>query len=239
MSEGSSRVRDATASGCHGGVKGRGGFKLSSGVLHPKDDYEWIVKGGTYQVLTAEVAGSRVPRINLKDPQNSLILLKATGSMPHGGGQRFKKTSKEYESLLKWIKDGAPYGPENDRENRVVRLEVFPPIVTLERGAKQRLLVTAHFSGWPHRRLLSPGSLHFKRQRNRHGQRIRLHHVRAVGRNSHSGPRSRQRCHSYGRRYRRLRAELPGRNAIQLHRRVRNGQTPKVPNCPFRAFERQ
>ena len=30
--------------------------------------------------------------------------------------------------------------------NKVVRLEVFPPIVTLERGAKHRLLVTAHFS---------------------------------------------------------------------------------------------
>ncbi|MEO8130367.1 MAG: Ig-like domain-containing protein, partial [Bryobacteraceae bacterium] len=40
-------------SGCHGGVKGRGGFKLSPGVLNPKDDYEWIVKGGGYQVLTA------------------------------------------------------------------------------------------------------------------------------------------------------------------------------------------
>jgi hypothetical protein len=74
-------------------VKGRGGFKLSSGALHPREDYEWIVKGGAYQVLTAEVAGTRVPRIDTKDPANSLILRKATASVPHGGGQRFKKTS--------------------------------------------------------------------------------------------------------------------------------------------------
>ena len=132
--------------GCHGGVKGRGGFKLSSGSLHPKDDYEWIVKGGTYQVLTAEVKGARIPRIDLKDPPNSLILRKATAAVPHGGGQRFKKESKEYAALLKWIQDGAPYGPEDNRVNQVVRLEVFPPIVTLERGAKHRLLVTAHFA---------------------------------------------------------------------------------------------
>ena len=49
-------------------MKGRGGFKLSPGVLNPKDDYEWIVKGGTYQVLTSEVKGPRVPRIDLTNP---------------------------------------------------------------------------------------------------------------------------------------------------------------------------
>src|SRR5207253_7241584 len=48
---------------CHGGVKGSGGFKLSPAALYPTDDYEWIVKGGGYQVLTAEVAGELKPRI--------------------------------------------------------------------------------------------------------------------------------------------------------------------------------
>src|SRR5262249_6953554 len=37
---------------CHGGVKGQGGFKLSAGALYPADDYQWITKGGGYQVLT-------------------------------------------------------------------------------------------------------------------------------------------------------------------------------------------
>src|SRR5690242_14563835 len=36
---------------CHGSVKGRGGFKLSANALNPHEDYEWITKGGGYQVL--------------------------------------------------------------------------------------------------------------------------------------------------------------------------------------------
>jgi len=133
-------------SACHGGVKGRGGLKLSPGVLNPKDDYEWIVKGGGYQVLTAEVKGARVPRIDANDPAKSLILLKATQSVAHGGGRRFVVGSPAYQAILKWVKNGAPYGPEGSRENRVVKLDVFPSIVTLENGGEHRLLITAHFA---------------------------------------------------------------------------------------------
>lgn len=133
-------------SNCHGGVKGRGGFKLSSGALHPKDDYEWIVKGGTYQVLTNEVKGARVPRIDLTDPANSLVLKKATGAVPHGGGKRFALDSAEYRMLLDWVRRGAPFGPEDNREATVVRLEVFPRTVTLEPSRRHRLLVTAYLA---------------------------------------------------------------------------------------------
>ncbi|MBL8214992.1 MAG: DUF1549 domain-containing protein, partial [Bryobacterales bacterium] len=133
-------------SSCHGGVKGRGGFKLSSGALHPKDDYEWIVKGGVYQVLTSEAKGERVPRIDLKQPEQSMLLRKPTGQAPHGGGVRFKPDSAEYQALLEWIRKGAPYGPDDTPEAKVTRLEVFPKIVSLERGGKHRLLVTAHLA---------------------------------------------------------------------------------------------
>lgn len=133
-------------SSCHGGVKGRGGFKLSNGALHPKEDYEWIVKGGQYQVLSAEVKGERIPRIDLKEPGQSVLLRKPSGQMPHGGGIRFKSDSPEYQTLLGWIREGAPYGPEEAALARVVRLEVFPSTVTLERGEKHRLLVTAHMA---------------------------------------------------------------------------------------------
>jgi hypothetical protein len=131
---------------CHGGVKGRGGFKLSAGALHPKDDYEWIVKGGAYQVLTAEIKGPRTPRINLQEPEKSLLLLKPTGAVAHGGGVRIKPGSEEYQSLVKWIKAGAPFGPEPSADNRVTKIDVFPPVVTLDGGGKQRLVVTAHFA---------------------------------------------------------------------------------------------
>lgn len=131
---------------CHGGVKGRGGFKLSAGALYPKDDYEWIVKGGAYQVLTAEIKGERIPRVDLKQPESSLILKKATGSVAHGGGRRFAVGSPEYQAILKWVRDGAPYGPELKAENRVVRLEVSPSTVALEQRGEQRLKVIAHFA---------------------------------------------------------------------------------------------
>ncbi len=138
--------KGCNGSGCHGGVKGRGGFKLSAAALHPADDYDWIVKGGTYQVLTAEVKGERKPRIDLSKPENSLILLKATGSVAHGGGRRFTKDSPEYSAIVAWVQKGAPYGPRDDRENRVDRIEVFPRTATLEGKGAQQLLVTAYFS---------------------------------------------------------------------------------------------
>jgi hypothetical protein len=131
---------------CHGGVKGRGGFKLSSGAFHPKEDYEWIVKGGTYQVLTAEVKGERVPRVRIAEPEKSLLLLKATGAVSHGGGKRFNQDSPEYRKLAAWIGSGAPFGREPRQENRVVRLEASPRTVTLEKGGSGQLAVTAHFA---------------------------------------------------------------------------------------------
>jgi len=138
--------KGCNGAGCHGGVKGRGGFKLSAGALFPKDDYDWIVKGGTYQVLTAEVKGERRPRIDTGNPAKSLILLKATLSIPHGGGRRFPVDSPEYRTILDWVAKGAPYGEGNSRENRVERLDVFPSTVALEKDGSHHLLVTAHFA---------------------------------------------------------------------------------------------
>ena len=83
-----------------------------TGAFHPKEDYEWIVKGGAYQVLTTEVKGERKPRVDVREPEKSLLLLKATGAVAHGGGQRFARESREYRSLLTWIRNGAPFGRE-------------------------------------------------------------------------------------------------------------------------------
>lgn len=137
--------KGCNGAGCHGGVKGRGGLKLSAGALYPHDDYEWIVKGGAYQVLSAEVKGERVPRVDTKAPEKSLVLLKATNTVPHGGGKRFAVDSPEYRTVLEWVRNGAPFGPEIKAENRVARLEIYPPTIALEGNAQQRLVVTAHF----------------------------------------------------------------------------------------------
>ena len=57
-----------------------------------------------YQVLTAEVKGERIPRIDLADPAKSLLLLKPTGATAHGGGKRFDTESDDYNMILEWIR---------------------------------------------------------------------------------------------------------------------------------------
>lgn len=138
--------RGCNSSDCHGSVKGKGGLKLSANALYPRDDYRWIVEGGTYQVLTVE-AGQKIPRIDLKEPEKSLLLQKPTMQDAHGGGQRFSSDSSDYETILSWIKNGAPFGEEGKQESvRIERLEVFPRNAVLESMGQQQLLVTAHLS---------------------------------------------------------------------------------------------
>jgi len=130
---------------CHGGVKGRGGFKLSANALYPKDDHEWIVKGGTYQVLTNEVKGERIPRIDLQNPDKSILLTKPAMIAPHGGGKRFDKDSEDYKTIATWIRNGAPFGEANAGP-KLTRLSTFPALAMIPADGKHRLLVTGHFS---------------------------------------------------------------------------------------------
>ena len=129
---------------CHGGVKGQGGFKLSANALYPADDYEWIVKGGGYQVLTAEVKGERIPRVDLKNQAQSLLLLKATAAVPHGGARRFAIGSEDYATILGWLRNGAPFG--SGEVAALKKLEITPSMATMPVEGEQHLLVTAHFS---------------------------------------------------------------------------------------------
>jgi len=105
---------------CHGKFGGRGGFQISLLTLSPEDDYEPIVFGG------------RGRRINFVDPEKSLLLQKATGTVPHGGGPRFSVGSPDYNTILTWIKQGAHF---DDKDPRLVALTIVPPKVTLVRPA--------------------------------------------------------------------------------------------------------
>ena len=131
---------------CHGSVKGKGGFKLSMNALHPRDDYQWIIEGGAYQVLTAEPGGERIPRIDLGEPENSLLLQKPAFTVPHGGGQVLPVGSVDYETILNWIRSGAPFGVEGGESAKITGLQVFPKEFILDSNGKQHLLVTAEFS---------------------------------------------------------------------------------------------
>jgi hypothetical protein len=117
---------------CHGAQAGKKGFKLAlRGYDHQMD----------YNTLTRQAKGRRV---SLSDPARSLILLKATGVIPHGGGTRFDEDSLEYRILSKWIADGAP--PPLDDDPTVVGLEVLPRQVTLGAKGTQQIVVQATYS---------------------------------------------------------------------------------------------
>lgn len=134
-------------SGCHGGVKGMGGFKLSLDGLLPREDYQWIVEGGTYQVRSPQPLDPKNPRINRAEPEQSLLLLKPTATVPHGGGERFKPGSADYETILRWVKQGASYGEDLGAGGaRIERIEVSPQEAVLDPKGRLQLLVTAAYS---------------------------------------------------------------------------------------------
>ncbi|MDE2666662.1 MAG: DUF1553 domain-containing protein [Acidobacteriota bacterium] len=137
--------RGCNDSSCHAGVKGRGGFKLSLNALDPKEDYRWIVNGGTYQVMSLESAGPESPRIDLSQPENSLLLRKPTLLLPHGGGERLTTKSSDYRTLLDWIQSGAPY-ERKDSEVEVEQVTLFPEERVLDAEGTHQLLVTAHLA---------------------------------------------------------------------------------------------
>jgi hypothetical protein len=131
---------------CHGGVKGRAGFRLSVYGLAPKDDYRFIVQGGTYRVLSPDEE-PRKPRIERGDPEKSLVLLKPTFTVPHQGGVRFEVGSPDYQKLLEWIRSGAPYGEEAEKQGvHITRVEVFPKEVVLGKAANHQLVVTGYLA---------------------------------------------------------------------------------------------
>ena len=138
--------RGCNGSECHGAVKGKGGFKLSLNGRSPKDDYRWIVDGERYHGL-APSSGPKNPRVNSQEPEKSLLLLKPTFTVPHGGGQRFGVGSSDYQAILNWVRAGVPYGGEGtQRGGEIEFIEVFPKEAVLELAGKQQLLVTARLS---------------------------------------------------------------------------------------------
>jgi hypothetical protein len=117
---------------CHGASAGKGGMKLTLRGYDPDTDHA---------VLTHQAGGRRVSPM---EPARSLMLLKPTASVPHGGGQRFPVNSPEYRRLATWIGAGAP--PPRPDDPQMVGLDVFPQSATLKPGDAQQILVRARFS---------------------------------------------------------------------------------------------
>src|SRR6478672_11650761 len=96
---------------CHGSFQGKGGLRLSLFGYEPARDF---------RALTRDAEGRRV---NPHEPDNSLLLLKATGQVPHGGGRRLAPDSWQYQVLRGWIAGGCQHHPKS---GEVARLDVEP-----------------------------------------------------------------------------------------------------------------
>jgi len=117
---------------CHGALAGKNGFKLTLRGYDPDADYDTLTRQ------------SMARRVSLADPKSSLMLLKPTFAVPHGGGKRFKPDSLEYRIISEWIAAGAPRPRPDDPD--VVSLEVFPRAAILRAGAEQQLVARARYS---------------------------------------------------------------------------------------------
>jgi hypothetical protein len=120
------------SAGCHGNSSGQNGFKLSVFAFDPAADYAALIK---------ETRGRRVL---LSAPGSSLLLLKASGQLPHGGGVRIPADTDEYNLLRGWIAAGAPMG--DPKAPGVVSIRVEPKERLLKMKGTQQLRVIARYA---------------------------------------------------------------------------------------------
>ncbi|HXY32740.1 MAG TPA: hypothetical protein VEI07_00850, partial [Planctomycetaceae bacterium] len=118
---------------CHGSFQGRGGFRLSLFGYDFKMDHD---------ALLANIDGARV---DVKNPDASLILQKPTARIDHEGGKRYALGSWEHHVLLRWIESGAPGVKPADA--KLTRLEVQPSEIRFaKKGERVSLKAIAHWS---------------------------------------------------------------------------------------------
>ncbi|MSU64962.1 MAG: DUF1549 domain-containing protein [Opitutus sp.] len=132
-----------SAGACHGAKDGKAGFKLSLRGYDPVFDVRSLVD---------DLAGRRM---NFASPDDSLMLLKATGAVPHEGGQRTKFDDKYYRLLRAWIADGAKLDLATPR---VTRLEIAPQNPVLQAiGSKQQMRILATYADGRQRDVTAEG----------------------------------------------------------------------------------
>lgn len=120
------------AGGCHGKASGQNGFKLSLFGFDTQFDY---------QALVQEARGRR---ISASAPDRSLLLRKAAGQAPHGGGKRIEPGTEAYDLIYRWIEQGTPRTAESAA--RLLSIQVYPTERLMRTGAEQQLAVLAKYS---------------------------------------------------------------------------------------------
>ena len=119
---------------CHGSATGKDGFRLSLFGYDPQGDH--------YR-LTRELNGRR---IHWNQPEKSLLLLKATGSVDHTGGGPIAENTYAHEILLQWLAEGCSNDePATARVPKEIR--VYPEqAVFSQPGGSQKLIAVARYS---------------------------------------------------------------------------------------------
>ncbi len=117
---------------CHGSPSGKGGFRLSLRAYDPELDKETLIREEFNR------------RVNLHEPEKSLLLRKPLTLVSHGGGRQLREADPAYELLRNWIAEGCQLDPPDMPQ--CLRIEVYPSRRVLQLPARQRLLVLAHFS---------------------------------------------------------------------------------------------
>jgi len=127
-----------TKAGCNIGVchakagGGQNGFQLSILGFEPWEDYDSLVK---------EAHGRRLfPSV----PTKSLLLTKASGESPHGGGIKLPRNSEGYLLIRQWIEQGAKYS--TGKEPTLESVQVEPERGLINMGEEQQLKAIAKYS---------------------------------------------------------------------------------------------
>ena len=121
------------AGSCHAKAGGgQNGFQLSLLGFEPDEDYQHLVLEG------------RGRRLFPSDPDRSLLLMKVSGEVPHGGGARLPRESEGYQVLRRWIVAGTPFGQPGDPTLDSIVVE--PASQIQPRGQSIQLKSIAHYS---------------------------------------------------------------------------------------------
>lgn len=117
---------------CHGAKDGKNGFKLSLRGYDPIFD----VRSFTDDIKSR--------RTNVASPDDSLMLLKASGAVPHMGGRLTVPGEPYYETIRAWIAEGCQLDMDVPR---VTGIELIPeqPVIP-QIGGRQQIRVVATYS---------------------------------------------------------------------------------------------
>lgn len=117
---------------CHGSFQGKNGFRLSLfGYEAEKDGF----------AVAREFNGRR---IDLSNPDGSLLLTKSAGLGEHAGGRKFSPGSWQYRLVREWIEKGAQF---QKGSGAIKSMKVIPSeIVFTKPGEKAKIQTTVTFA---------------------------------------------------------------------------------------------